>query len=482
MSDIILIDRSPTDRVLQNVEMFLQQSYRIVVLIVEHTQELKACKEKYEDNPNVIHIISSYAFGATTNGTEWFSYQLLRDFKEAQCKIEFAAHRWCNNGMLATNHFINVLSWLNHIFDTYSIRFVFASELEHGYLHDLPCHIAKQRNIPAFFTSHTIIYGTSLLFYNTNTYIALVGGHLSQTQLKENLFYSFEPNKMTKYKKHASLYKKIRQYARKCVLKIGGQLGVEFLMTILHGNYTAEQYLGYYPFSFWAKLQSYLYTKKQRRYYNSIAKTPNYDEKFIFYAMHFEPEGGTSVCVPLQNQLTIIQMLSRALPKGYKLYVKEHPHQFMLNNPEMSYFLYNIKWFKSIEFYKEVQKLENVEFITFDTPSKELIQKSIATATINGTIFLESTFLNKPCIVFGDYNLLLRTAKNAIYVNSFKSLKEGITNLINNPQDFDNSDELESYKAFLSKHTIHYQSPDRAKIFLDSIEAFLQQNYEEKQV
>ena len=471
MNNIILIDRD-----LKYIETFLQRSYHIVVLIVDSKKTLEECKEKYGNNPNITHIIPMQDIDHI-NGTEWISYQLLNDFKEAQYKIEFVAHRWLDDGMLSTNKFINALSWWNHIFDTYSIEFVLISGLEHGCTYDIPLYIAKHRNIPAFLTPPPIFYGTSLLFYNTNTYIALVGGHLSQTQLKENLFYSFDPDNVIITTNPTSLYKKIKKYIGIYVQKIGGQLGIDFVIALLKRDFTIKQHVGYYPFSFWAKLQSYLYTKKQRRYYNSIAKTPNYDEKFIFYAMHFEPEGGTSVCVPLQNQLTIIQMLSRALPKGYKLYVKEHPHQFMLNNPEMSYFLYNIKWFKSIEFYKEVQKLENVEFITFDTPSKELIQKSIATDTINGTIFLESTFLNKPCIVFGDYNLLLRTAKNAIYVNSFKSLKEGITNLINNPQDFDNSDELESYKAFLSKHTIHYQSPDRAKIFLDSIEAFLQQNH-----
>lgn len=207
------------------------------------------------------------------------------------------------------------------------------------------------------------------------------------------------------------------------LLKIGGQVLVDFIICLLKRDFTIKQHPGYFPVSFWHRLLCLLYTKKLKKYYKKISQSPNYNEPFIFYAMHFEPEGGTSVCVPLQNQLTIIQMLHNALPSGWKLYIKEHPHQFMLNNPEMVYFLYNLKWWKSLAFYEEIHKLQHTKLIDFDTPSKELIQYAKALATINGTIHIESTFHNKPCIVFGGKNLILHKAKNIICVENFTHLK-----------------------------------------------------------
>ena len=191
--------------------------------------------------------------------------------------------------------------------------------------------------------------------------------------------------------------------------------------------------------------------------------------------MHFEPEGGTSVCVPLQNQLTVIQMLHNALPKGWKLYIKEHPHQFILNNPEMVYFLYNLKWWKSIEFYKELLKLPNVVLIDFNTPSKTLLNKAQAVATINDTIHLESTFHNKPCIVFGGDNLLLQKAKNIIYVKSFQTLQEGIQRLVENKSSFDNAQEIEEYISFICQYASRYDEPTFAQNVFSSIESYLNQ-------
>ncbi|WP_233706646.1 hypothetical protein [Helicobacter marmotae] len=431
MKNIILIDRD-----LSFIDVCLELQHHIVVLIVDSHSMAEEVRAKYQNNPQITHIMSMQEL-EYVNGTSYLSYELLNQYKLEQYKVEFVAHRWLNDGMLSTNKFINALCFWNHIFDSFSIDLVFISGLEHGVSYDIPAYIAKHRSIPAFFTPPTLIYAISVLHFNTNTYVPLLSGNLSDSQIQENLFYHFNPDDIV-LPTATSLWKKQKSLIRSLLLKIGGQLLVDFVLCVLKRDFIIKQHTGYFPTSFWERLSSLLYVKKLKRFYYSIMQAPDYSEKFIFYAMHFEPEGGTSVCVNLQNQLSIIQMLHNALPEGYKLYIKEHPHQFMLNNPEMVYFLYNIKWWKSIAFYKELQALEHVKIIDFNTPSKELITHAQALATINGTIHIEATFYNKPCIAFAGKSLLLYGVKNLICVESFEELQKNLTILASNPSYFDN--------------------------------------------
>ena len=70
---------------------------------------------------------------------------------------------------------------------------------------------------------------------------------------------------------------------------------------------------------------------------------PKPNEKFFYYALHFEPEGSIQTRVTMESQLTIIKLLSECIPEGYFLYVKEHPWQFRLNNDLFSYYIYNVE-------------------------------------------------------------------------------------------------------------------------------------------
>ncbi|WP_301185233.1 hypothetical protein [uncultured Helicobacter sp.] len=417
MKNIILVDRDLTF-----IDTFLELQYHIVVLIVDSDSMAADCKSKYKNHPQITHIMSMQEL-EYVDGTPYLDYNLLHNFIRAQYKIEFVAHRWLNDGMLSSNRFINALCFWNHNFDTFHIDLVLIGCIEHGITYDIPAYIAKHRDIPAFFIPPTLIYGISILHFNTNTYIPFVSGNLNEEQIQESLFYHFNPDDIVLPTANKTLWDKQKTFIRQMLLKIGGQVLVDFIICLLKRDFTIKQHPGYFPVSFWHRLLCLLYTKKLKKYYKKISQSPNYNEPFIFYAMHFEPEGGTSVCVPLQNQLTIIQMLHNALPSGWKLYIKEHPHQFMLNNPEMVYFLYNLKWWKSLAFYEEIHKLQHTKLIDFDTPSKELIQYAKALATINGTIHIESTFHNKPCIVFGGKNLILHKAKNIICVENFTHLK-----------------------------------------------------------
>lgn len=170
------------------------------------------------------------------------------------------------------------------------------------------------------------------------------------------------------------------------------------------------------------KLYSYYRLKEMKRFYEKNSITMNTKQKYIFYAVHFEPEAATGVIADLQNQLTIIQLLSQALPKDWLLYIKDHPHQYNINNTLDHYYLTNIQFFKDISFYQEVLKLPNVRLINLQTPSEELIKHARATATINGSIILESILCQKHCITF-DNQIMAITQRQLGLIHSFTDLK-----------------------------------------------------------
>ncbi len=134
----------------------------------------------------------------------------------------------------------------------------------------------------------------------------------------------------------------------------------------------------------------------QNKYYNKISNQPDIKVPYIFFALHMQPE---KTSIPMggdyQNQILVIQMISKMIPKDWKLYVKEHPNQFNLKKAPNSNF-------RSEFFYKSVQKLSNVEFISLDVSSKELINNSKIVASLTGTVGIEALKVGIPVICFGE--------------------------------------------------------------------------------
>jgi len=87
------------------------------------------------------------------------------------------------------------------------------------------------------------------------------------------------------------------------------------------------------------------------------------------------------------NQLEAITNIAKSIPAEYKLYVKEHPTMELLG------------W-RTIEYYKSINDLPNVELVHPSVKSDEMFKKSSLTITIAGTAGLEAAFYGKPSITF----------------------------------------------------------------------------------
>jgi capsule polysaccharide modification protein KpsS len=167
-------------------------------------------------------------------------------------------------------------------------------------------------------------------------------------------------------------------------------------------------------------LRYYLW-RVRAKYYNHLFEMPKKHEKFVFFPLHYQPEISTSLYGKWwENQINLIQCISKALPVDYRLYVKEHPADYGR---------------RPFHFAKEIKKLSNVRLIHPKADARKLIRRSSLILTITGTAGWEAMLLRKPVIVFGDtfYSLL----KDVTKLENIEDLPKIIKNKLDVEGDLD---------------------------------------------
>jgi len=128
---------------------------------------------------------------------------------------------------------------------------------------------------------------------------------------------------------------------------------------------------------------------------NSIDHSISLDRKFVYFAMHYEPERST---LPdggeYHDQLKALSCLRKFVPLDIPIYVKEHPATFIKNRRG--------HLGRSLLIYGIIESIENVKIVSSVFNTKELIDNSIFTATITGTAALEAALREKIGLIFGE--------------------------------------------------------------------------------
>lgn len=130
-------------------------------------------------------------------------------------------------------------------------------------------------------------------------------------------------------------------------------------------------------------------------YVNISSKSLNYNAKYIYLPLSYQPELASSPEGDIYvDQILMINIISKSIPKDWKIYVKEHPVQF-------TYTLGTNKNVRSIKFYKEIKKIDKVQMVNFNENPFKLIDNCKAVATITGTTGWEALIREKPVLYFG---------------------------------------------------------------------------------
>ena len=89
----------------------------------------------------------------------------------------------------------------------------------------------------------------------------------------------------------------------------------------------------------------------------------NDQSPFVYFPLHIEQEQVLLISAPFYtNQIEIIRHVTKSLPVGYKLFVKEHP-------------VMSTRGWRSISEYKEIMQIPNVVLIHPSLKSENLIKK-----------------------------------------------------------------------------------------------------------
>ena len=161
---------------------------------------------------------------------------------------------------------------------------------------------------------------------------------------------------------------------------------------------------------------------------NNLFEAPIEGENYVYMPLHLIPESTVFVKASYYvDECNLIEQISKSLPVGWKLYVKEH--QAMLGE-------------RSVEFYKRVKQLHNVRLVQVNHyhDPKPWIINAKGVVTIVGTTAYEEALLGRKSIIFGDvpFELIDGITK----VNNFEDLP-GLL------RDFGEIDNIHSCAAYL---------------------------------
>jgi hypothetical protein len=160
-----------------------------------------------------------------------------------------------------------------------------------------------------------------------------------------------------------------------------------------------------------------IFDKKQNIFkeYKQLSQLPDLSKKYIYVALHYQPECTTSPMADVfVDQILIVQMLSAVLPENVYLYVKDHPMQEKVGRDR--------------EFYQELKQIKNVYLIPRDFNSFRMLENSIAVATATGTVGWEALFRNKPVLMFG-FNFY-QHAPSVFHIQNIEQCRTAISKIL----------------------------------------------------
>lgn len=343
-------------------------------------------------------------------------------------------------------YFIALSFWVS-VFKTYPIKFVVSGSIYHGDLFDaFAYNIARQHKIPVYY------FCFQLLMENKQLVAVKRVLGAEETFLRLNAITGESKIDLNSYCFHNMGHKKAKTASPQ---KIKHFFGLKVLRRIQFfiNNYrlsTKELFLlqtkkfkSHFTYGILEIADSLAYIKELKKIYKAICSSIDTNEKYIYFSLHLEPEAAilnSSICA---SQLFYIKMLSENLPAGWKVYVKDHPYQYVVQKQSLWYVFYAIKNFRPKSFYAHIINMKNVKLIDYAVPSKEVLEHASAVASINGTVNFECLLSGKPLLFFQNsmslisqiqdlykitngkdvYNALLEIEKNEFKSNNFQEEK-----------------------------------------------------------
>ena len=343
-----------------------------------------------------------------------------------QLKVDRYYARYSNIYGVTSSLYYHSLAFWNHILND-DISVIFIADQEHGIPVDsIPLSIAKEKGILAYtfepifaVNEDTGLY--SIHNYNRGYYVDISDAPTPSKNIDiSNTLFSKDTHHQTK--KHNN--------TKKILSTLSISLKKKYL------SKKKENYFGIpRDVQIVKSLSNIMHLWRIKLYYNmhSIKKIPKND-KYVLYALHFEPEATIMNRTTFNSQIHNIEMLSKALPEGWTLYVKEHPDQlhidFLIKNKFIDD---NLSTYRSKLYYNRILTIPNVKLLDYRIPSSKLMDSYNynrlgernglkAVATINGTISIEAIHRKIPVILFDKASMPYNDINDIPVINSYEDL------------------------------------------------------------
>lgn len=202
-----------------------------------------------------------------------------------------------------------------------------------------------------------------------------------------------------------------------------------------------------------------------RRELNEHSRGDLGGESFWLFLLHFEPEKTT---LPngdlLGDQLYLVQQAASHLPRGTKLYVKEHPSQLLSTmNGHVG---------RPPNFYSELSAIPEVQIVPPSSDLFTLMKNAQMILTVTGTVGVEGLLLGKSVVHFGHpwYGDLVGTCSFQTLVSDRGSsaLPSGRASQSVVDENIREQEAKEKLKEFLVKYSVAGTiSPGDTRYFLE---------------
>tara|TARA_R110002072_G_scaffold1598_8_gene13700 strand:- start:25221 stop:26795 length:1575 start_codon:yes stop_codon:yes gene_type:complete len=175
-----------------------------------------------------------------------------------------------------------------------------------------------------------------------------------------------------------------------------------------------------YPEMVFNRLKTYFKKKSNRAYYQKLTKNElDLDQPYVFCGLQYQPEKSTCpLAGRFVDQTLMCEMLADSVPEGWKVFVKEHPSQFV---PD--YTRYGER-FRDSNFYDRLKRNPKIELVPLSADTFELVDAARAVASATGTLCWESVVREKPALCFG--HAWFDSCEGVFKVNSSRELEDGL--------------------------------------------------------
>lgn len=331
------------------------------------------------------------------------------------------------NFMERQRHFRNMLKQWMAAIEIVKPDLVVSTAIPHRLYDYVLFWLCKERNIPFLMMEHTQFVGR-FFFLRDNFYT--IGDKFThqwhffeqssdnkwKSEIPEDISSRFEKVKLD-YASAAPAYMAAEEKRKKqldnkfFLLKTGLQkLATEYLPYLLgqpadttiigrsaygkRANKKYEESEGNIYQNIFSLTHSFKYVKKLKKAYDALTSTPDYSEPYVIVFLHYQPEATTCPGGDIfVDQRLCVESLLKQLPNDWKVYVKEHPHQFLKKRIGHTS--------RMRDLYDDLAKCPRVKLIPTEVNTFDLIKHSQAISTITGTVGWEAIVRQKPVIAFG---------------------------------------------------------------------------------